>query len=267
MNVIENSIVLASAPGRGMKLERVLECPLCGVYEAEIRDSRYKLVFCECGLVYQQFYMSEVENRKYYEWQYRKAFPPYNNNIEERDIKLEELRGTRNASYLSRSGISPKRHLDVGCSSGVFMEKIHGLYGCESVGVEPGHLFRDYSISQGVNVVEDISQVTGKFDFITLSHVLEHLVNPLEMLSNIWDLLEDDGLFYVEVPHRMMSFSHPTMWDELSLWKILLKTNYEIIECKKRQGTEIKLNIVWAMARKKREGRDNNNLKGNDADN
>ena len=249
-------VKFASAPPIDMKLERVLECPLCGKYEAEIEDSKYRIIYCDCGLVYQQFYMNEAENRKYYERQYRLSYPLPNN-----------YREKRNADFLSRTGISPKRHLDVGCSAGVFMEMIHGLYGCESVGVEPDKLFRDYSISQGINVVEDISQVTGKFDFITLVHVLEHVVNPLEMLSSIWDLLEDDGLFYIEVPHRLMTASHPTMWNEVALEKILLKTNYEIIEWEKRQGTEVKSNIFWAIARKKRERSDNNNLKGNDEDN
>ena len=39
-----------------------------------------------------------------------------------------------------------------------------------------------------------------KFDLVILSHVLEHVVNPVAFLKKIRSHLADEGLLYIEVP-------------------------------------------------------------------
>ncbi len=39
-----------------------------------------------------------------------------------------------------------------------------------------------------------------KYDFIIMSHVLEHFINPKLVLNKIKDLLKPDGIVYIEVP-------------------------------------------------------------------
>lgn len=48
----------------------------------------------------------------------------------------------------------------------------------------------------------------GKFDGICLSEVLEHLESPSEMLDRIYELLSDEGLFYVNVPLNAPAKDH-----------------------------------------------------------
>ncbi len=45
-----------------------------------------------------------------------------------------------------------------------------------------------------------------KFDLIVCSHILEHLVNPEEILLNMNKLLKDDGILYVAIPNGFGSF-------------------------------------------------------------
>jgi SAM-dependent methyltransferase len=48
------------------------------------------------------------------------------------------------------------------------------------------------------NVLPKLGQ---QFDVITISHVLEHILNPVEILKLIRQSLAPDGVLYVEVPN------------------------------------------------------------------
>ena len=227
------------------ELTRITECPLCGADadSGKLIHNQVDLVVCECKLVYQQMYMTQKENEEFYKNEYRLAVPPYKKDMDAINIIQEENRGKKNNDVLIDFGIEPKKHLDVGSSSGYFSMMLKDTYGCASIGVEPYDLFREFSISQGVNTVEDISEVNGKFDLITIVHVLEHLLNPLEMLSNIANLLEDDGHLFVEVPFMMLCLSHPLLFHGTTLKKMLNKANFEILRLELRDNKDI-----WAMA-------------------
>ena len=228
-----------------MNFTRISECPLCGADadSGKLIRNQLDLVVCECGLVFQKTYLTQEQENEFYKNKYRKLVPPFNKYVDEINIIQEEQRGRKNNEVLIDFDIEPKKHLDIGSSSGYFLMMLKDTYGCESIGVEPYDLFREFSISQGVNTVEKISEVNGKFDLITLVHVLEHLINPLKMLSNIAELLEDDGHLFVEVPFMMLCISHPLMFNGTTLKNILNKANFEILKLELRDNKDI-----WAMA-------------------
>ena len=59
----------------------------------------------------------------------------------------------------------------------------------------------DYpNIIKHCSMFEDF-QTDLKFDTIIMSHVLEHIEKPIEVLSRIRDWLADDGVFVVSVPN------------------------------------------------------------------
>lgn len=64
----------------------------------------------------------------------------------------------------------------------------------------------DFLHDRGLNGhVADIStdlNVDKKFDVVILSHVLEHCPVPLDVLNNVYDVLKEDGLLFVEVPNE-----------------------------------------------------------------
>jgi len=107
------------------------------------------------------------------------------------------------------------------------MQDVHG---CESVGVEPGDVFREYSIENGTKTFADLSDVDGTFDLITMAHVLEHFTDPLDRLRTVSDLLEDDGVLFVEVPYMSVAHSHPLMFNKTTLEKLLNKAGFDIIK-------------------------------------
>jgi SAM-dependent methyltransferase len=208
----------------------ISECPLCGENEfaACFIYDNFDFVICECGMIFQPMYMTQEQMREYYKATYRPSTYPYKDTVTGFHIWNEREKSKRYLSFMN--GVEPKRHLDIGSSTGIFLKMIKYTYGCESVGIEPGNVFRNYSIKSGINTVADISEVDGKFDLISMGHVLEHFTNPLEWLEVVWDLLEDDGYLFIEVPQMMSGIGHPLMFTEASLEKMINKTKFEIVE-------------------------------------
>ncbi|MCZ4282327.1 class I SAM-dependent methyltransferase [Kiloniella laminariae] len=47
-----------------------------------------------------------------------------------------------------------------------------------------------------------LDEVCDQFDLITISHVLEHVTDPIDFIKNITTYLKPDGILFIEIPHR-----------------------------------------------------------------
>ena len=146
--------------------------------------------------------------------------------------------------YKRHANLTPRRHLDIGSSTGSFLKVMQDAYGCESVGVEPGDNFRKYSNEHGIKAVANISEVEGKFDFISMCQVLEHITKPMEHLAIVRNLLEDDGYLLIDVPYMMPALSHPLLFNEDTLEKMLTRAGFEIY------SYGISKQIFWVKVKK-----------------
>lgn len=71
------------------------------------------------------------------------------------------------------------------------------------------------------SLIEDLS-VNEKFDVVTMLNILEHVVNPIEILKKAASFLNDDGTLVVQVPNalainRKMATIMGTLTDEYEL--------------------------------------------------
>lgn len=95
--------------------------------------------------------------------------------------------------------------LDYGCGTGEFIDKMNQK-GWRSYGVEPAEIARQQAHQLNKSgtgeIVERLNQLDGKkFDVITLWHVLEHVHEPNELLTQLKASLQSDGLIIVAVPN------------------------------------------------------------------
>tara|TARA_Y100000590_G_scaffold9367_1_gene11531 strand:+ start:2120 stop:2944 length:825 start_codon:yes stop_codon:yes gene_type:complete len=87
--------------------------------------------------------------------------------------------------------------------------------------------------------VEDFS-TDEVFDVIWMSHVLEHLIEPMNFLKKIKNNLKNDGIFFIEVPNceyePMLQSSihknpHLFHFTKNALSKIVENVGYKVIAC------------------------------------
>lgn len=93
------------------------------------------------------------------------------------------------------------RILDVGCGSGGWLRSAQQA-GWEVAGVEPDPKARGLARANGVDVRAQLPDFEGEtFDAITLSHVIEHVHDPIAILSACRDRLKSTGMIYIDTPN------------------------------------------------------------------
>ena len=95
-----------------------------------------------------------------------------------------------------------KRVLDIGCNNGIYLKN----FSSGSVGVEINrkHLKTCKELDLEV-VMLDLSEYTlpfrdSAFDCVLFSHVMEHLEEPLKLLTEIHRVLEEGGILILGLP-------------------------------------------------------------------
>jgi len=215
-----NSLQLAMKEQITRKIEQnhyVFErvpCCACNKDDFELLSSkdRYGLympvVVCkECGLVQTNPRMSQQSYKEFYASEYRKLYLGKDTPGGDYSTKLYE-RGKQIYKYV-------KRHLDdlqkrppemfvleVGCGSGeilrYFKEMGYGVCGVDldEDYVEYGR--KKYGLDLRFGTLANIV-VNRAPDLVIYSHVLEHLLNPVDELRQLSEMLEE-GLVFVAAP-------------------------------------------------------------------
>ena len=80
-------------------------------------------------------------------------------------------------------------------------------------------------------------------------HVLEHIGQPLKILSKVRELLKQDAIFYIEVPNlntpyrnlnkEYFQIYHNYYFSEQTLESLLIKSGFEIIKKQTQATTSI----------------------------
>lgn len=94
--------------------------------------------------------------------------------------------------------------VDVGCGNGVYLNKMKSL-GWRVYGVEPDSAASEPAIRSGLDVfrgvLKDAPIKNDSSDQVTMIHVLEHLPNPLEDLSECLRILKKGGRMVIYTPN------------------------------------------------------------------
>ena len=197
-------------------VRKTVPCPLCSNLDFRILASndrynmRIQTVACgQCGLVMTNPMPSEDAMREFYKYSYRQYYrkngTPTMQYIEEFNLAH---RARYTLSYLEQQNLvfEGARILDVGCGEGSLLKEIkRRAPSIQIVGVEPDVAFatfaRDYLKSNVYSTLAKLSESgESAFDLIILSHVLEHVENPVDLLRQLTGLMDRYGSIYVDVP-------------------------------------------------------------------
>ncbi len=126
------------------------------------------------------------------------------------DLRDEEYENTRNERKLQEKKVIEKiahfkpsgRLLDIGAGSGIMVETaLEKGYGAE--GVEPSKWLQELAQKHGLPVHQGVfphSSVKGEFDIIACIDVIEHVVDPAELLQAMAKQLKNDGILVLVTP-------------------------------------------------------------------
>lgn len=186
-------------------MNKIRFCPICLHHKNKLlyiqkfaEHFEHKIVSCLfCSFVY----VNNTPSKKYYDTYYKNQ-SKYE-GIRSHEIH-EEFTYRTIKKYLKKYIHEDARILDVGCSTGrlLFFIKKQGY--SNILGIEPApkckQIAKDlYSINIETTVLEKYKP-KSRFDFIILSGVLEHLVDPKETIEKIFSLLNNKGILFIGVP-------------------------------------------------------------------
>ncbi|MFY9244135.1 MAG: class I SAM-dependent methyltransferase, partial [Polaribacter sp.] len=97
-----------------------------------------------------------------------------------------------------------KTLLDYGCANGDFLTVARSM-GWSVKGVDFDPIAVELARGKGLDVdlieAGELQMGEGLYDVITLSHVLEHVHDPLELISDLFRLLKPGGVLWLETPN------------------------------------------------------------------
>ena len=221
-----------------------MKCLLCGSEQNEIfsrvESFGFPLVYyqCEdCGLIYQSLGANQAADPAFYSETYRQIYQSTQEPTL-KDLWVQEHRAMFLVGVLHTVNITPPaRILDIGASTGVLLTAFKDAFGGEVIGVEPGDAYREHAEGRGIRMFASVEKLLesspGKFDLISMIHVLEHLPDPVGMLKTIrMELLKDSGVLLLEVPnfftHESYELAHLACYTPHTLQMALRQAGYHV---------------------------------------
>jgi len=209
-------------------------CPLCGSKEFsklfDIKDYNYKLPgrfeeykCIDCSLIFLNPYLEGHELRFYYQkYYYSYQDVPKTKSLLEKLLYLNLIniwnliwdrmnKGNAWGRYLSKN--CQGRLLDIGCGSAGYLKHMRKLnpemelYGCDPYGPQNNSSLEGLNLIYKNLSVFECGFANNFFDIVTINHVIEHIPNPKDLLSEMSRILKPDGYLIIGVPNnRSLSY-------------------------------------------------------------
>ncbi|HLM76383.1 MAG TPA: methyltransferase domain-containing protein [Polyangiaceae bacterium] len=229
----------ASTPG---KIE-IHSCPVCGgaARSPWLHSLGFDLVRClGCGHRYSAEVLSEAELAGTY-------YAEPDADIAARSLAAKRARFREYKAMIERDFPKRGRVLDVGCNAGELLELFREA-GWSVAGVEASPGPAAYARKKLASPVwqgpaEDVIPEGEIFDLITMTHVLEHVKRPGDLLNRLRRALRPGGSILIEVPNAddallglfrgyyrpLCPGDHVSFFDEGSLRRLLEGSGFSVL--------------------------------------
>ena len=160
-----------------------------------------QLLCLNCGLIRSQFIFDNNSNNIFYTNYYRKL---YNTSNIEDYFQYQTRRGSRFLTLLKSLNLIAviESIAEIGCGSGGILYPFLGK-AKEIKGYDFENFFLEFGKTRGLNLSnEDFFSVNkdNSLDLIIMSHLVEHLVEPLAFLKRVISKIKPGKYLLIEVP-------------------------------------------------------------------
>ena len=192
------------------------DCPICGVGDVlslahqlfEDLPGRslvggYDVVCCRaCGFAFASGLPGPEDFARYYSEMSKYEHQATGGATSPEDQARCEAVADLVDSYMPDRGVPV---LDVGCSTGVLLAAFKRCGYTDVEGLDPSPACADlaltaHNIVVRTGVAADLADAPRRYGLVLLSAVLEHFLDPVQVLRDAHAVLVDGGLLYVEVP-------------------------------------------------------------------
>jgi SAM-dependent methyltransferase len=163
--------------------------------------------------------------------------------VDEHYISKSERNAKRRTEILQEftSLTSNTKIFEIGPGAGSFIGRIKNITEAQIEAIELGKDSYEFCLGKGfkvTNVGIENYVSTDKFDIICSFHVLEHIRSPKNFISKCYDLLNDEGLLYIEVPNfnrpgskyeEFLQFPHLFNFTFITLSNLMRSNGFEPI--------------------------------------
>lgn len=229
-----------------MKIEQesISTCPICGSklgslgiaenYALQPLQAKVRIEYCACAacdFVMQSNPVVGPSLEKYY------ANSPRYRTTEVSDTEAR-LYSAQAAFMAASAPLRNRRVLDIGADMGKLLDHLQSEHGCETSYQEQNVAARVHLSDQGRHRDAGDLASAGQFDWIVLSQVLEHIVDPVTFLGGLRRNLVKDAALFIEVPNHSFwddndygfSFEHVNYFSVASLTAALDRAGYVITQ-------------------------------------
>jgi len=184
-------------------------CPNCKSGENKLRIKEKEFLIGECNLCGLVFLLNPPDDSVIYEDYYQIEFKGKDYNKSSNFPHLKEIfEINKQRTSLIKEITNDKKDLtllDIGCGSGLFLKSCKDEY-LNGEGIDVSNTALNFARNEfGLTVynkpVDELIKEYKKYDLITLWHVLEHFLEPIDDLQKIKKLLSPNGILLIEVPN------------------------------------------------------------------
>lgn len=146
-----------------------------------------------------------------------------------------KIRGMHLQNFLSSLNMIPSSILEIGPGHGFFANNwIKNNPGTSYIGLETDKSCHTSLKNYGVELIEESSEMPST-DVVVVSHVLEHVVDPVSFLLNVTAGLKSGGVIFIEVPcndwdYKPLDEPHLLFFDKNPMKLLLEKVGFSDIE-------------------------------------
>ena len=221
-----------------------VRCMKCGFY-IQIRNYNLK----DLEIIYKRGYREEDFRGETIEQAFDRI-----TGLEESENEARYLWFAMNRTYKDSRSV-----LDVGSGIGVWpylLKKAEYDVDC----VEENELSIDFIYEKlGMRCLSGLDAAVGKYDTVTMLHVLEHIENPVEFLKKVQSFVRPGGSIFVEVPdscefsyldknHDEFNSCHVAFYNMGTLHRMLESVGFTVIDMHVEKTKERNLSRVMCLA-------------------